>query len=61
MDGTIECESLSINQRARFYGQSKPWEDAAIKADASNVVQSFIEPASPPQDVHILEQLHGKS
>jgi len=46
MDGTIECESLSINQRARFYGQSKPWDEASTKTDASNVVQSFIESAA---------------
>lgn len=26
LDGTIECESLSVNQHGRFYGHSKPYE-----------------------------------
>ena len=52
MDGTIECESLSINQQGKFYGQSKPYQ--AEKEPESNVVKSFVEPLVPPsQDFHL--------
>ncbi|WP_380180316.1 polymer-forming cytoskeletal protein [Kalamiella sp. sgz302252] len=52
MDGTIECESLSINQQGKFYGQSKPYK--AEKEPENNVVKSFVEPLVPPsQDFHL--------
>lgn len=57
MDGTIECESLSINQQARFYGHSKPWQDPAQKTEKERTVTPIIEPAiSPNQDFHLREQ-----
>ncbi len=52
MDGTIECESLSINQQGKFYGQSKPYKTE--REPESNVVKSFAEPVIPPsQDFHL--------
>lgn len=57
MDGTIECESLSVNQQARFYGHSKPWQDPARKAEKEKMATNIIEPAvSPGQDFHLREQ-----
>ena len=57
MDGTIECESLSINQQARFYGHSKPWQDTARTPEKARTVTNIIEPdLSPGQDFHLREQ-----
>ncbi len=57
MDGTIECESLSVNQQARFYGHSKPWQDAAKKEEKEWMVANRAEPVlSPSQDFHLREQ-----
>ena len=56
MDGTIECESLSINQQARFYGHSKPWQEPARKDEKEKTVTNIIGPAlSPGQDFHLRE------
>lgn len=52
MDGTIECESLSVDQQGKFYGHSKPYQ--ADKEPQNNVVKSFVEPLVPPsQDFHL--------
>lgn len=52
MDGTIECESLSVNQQGKFYGQSRPYQ--ADEEPENNVVKSFVEPLVPPsQDFHL--------
>jgi len=52
IDGTIECESLSIDQQGKFYGHSKPYTER--EPESNNVVKSFVEPLVPPsQDFHL--------
>ncbi|MGE9551645.1 bactofilin family protein [Erwinia amylovora] len=57
LDGTIECESLSVNQNGRFYGLSKPYEQQPEQEEPAAVKQKIIEPVMPlSQDFHLREQ-----
>ncbi|WP_158783926.1 polymer-forming cytoskeletal protein [Pantoea sp. BAV 3049] len=58
LDGTIECESLSVNQNGRFYGLSKPWQQQPEQEQPPAIVkQKVVEPVMPlNQDFHLREQ-----
>lgn len=56
LDGTIECESLSVHQSGRFYGQSKPYEQSQLTEELP-VKQKITEPVvTLNQDFHLREQ-----
>ncbi|MBV4367287.1 bactofilin family protein [Erwinia sp. BNK-24-b] len=56
MDGTIECDSLAVNQLGKFYGQSKPYEE--VREKESGVVKNFAEThLQPSQDFHLRETI----